>query len=167
MLYSRTMAKSKRSKVKMAYKAMRRQAMEKKFDENLRKKASKTYNAVGLPMPPERPTEARMPSRTHNGCVLVTTFVPTAPAPKRNIVHGPLARDSSKDNVPVPIIGFPIPGAGAVARMEAETMGEEDDDERVKYVKRPYFYPRRRKSKDNIRKNRVSRHPKNKDSVEF
>eukprot|EP00171_Calliarthron_tuberculosum_P011251 IDg11251t1 len=110
------MAKSKRSKVKMAYKAMRRQAMEKKLDERQRKLAAKTYDAVGLPMPAERPVEARMPSRTHNGCVLVTTFVPTAPPPKRNIVHGPLARDSSKDIIPVPIIGFPIPGAGAVAR---------------------------------------------------
>lgn len=162
------MAKSKRSKVKMAYKAMRRQALEKKTDEALRKTASKVYGAVGLPMPAERTEAQRMPSRTHNGCVLVTTFVPTPEPVKLNVVHGPLAADAALQKIPVPVIGLPQVGAGSDARMQAEMPKEgREKVERVKFEERPYFYPRRRKTKDAIRKRRPSRHPQNKAAVQF
>lgn len=162
------MAKSKRSKVKMAYKAMRRQAMEKKTDAALRKTAAKVYSAVGLPLPPERTVEQRMPSRTHDGAVLVTTFVPTPEPVKLNVVHGPLAEDAAVQKIPVPVIGLPQVGAGADARMEAEMPAEgREKVEKVAFEERPYFYPRRRKTRDAIRKRRPSRHPQNKPSVQF
>lgn len=152
------MAKSKRSKVKMAYKAMRRQVMQKKHDEALRKLASTNYVKADLPLPPERTTEEAMPSRTHNGCVLVSTFVPTPAGPKLNIVHGPLAE--KKDEPDAPMLQLAPP-----TRHERKRMDEESEP--IAYSKQPYFYPRRRKGRDAIQKTRKfsSRHAQTKESI--
>ncbi len=120
----------------MAYKAMRRQVMQKKHDEALRKLAAKNYAKADLPLPPERAAEDAMPSRTHNGCVLVSTFVPTPKGPKLNIVHGPLAE---KDDEPdAPMLQLAPPGRQEHTRMDEE-------HEPICYSKQPYFYPRRRR----------------------
>lgn len=154
------MAKSKRSKVKMAYKAMRRSVMEPRQDAQLREQAAKVYKAIGLPLPEERTSEERMKPRTHGGGELVSTFIPTAKGPKLNVVHGPNAVDDSMMKLTKDVIGFPIVGAGARARMRAEMPvpqkkvkamdvdGEEFEDVDAK----PYFYPRRARKSGGIKK---------------
>lgn len=155
------MAKSKRSKIKMAYKAMRRSVLETKHDAELREQAAKVYKAVGLPMPTERAESARMPARSHGGSELVSTFTPTPKGPKLNVVHGPNAVDDAAMYIPREVVGFPIVGAGARARMRAEMpvrqkVKEMDVDagEFEKIEERPYFYPRRARKSGGIRKGR-------------
>ncbi len=80
----------------------------------------------------------------------------------------PVARDAELDKIPVPVIGFPKVGAGADARMQAEMSTEGKEKVRkVAFEERPYFYPRRNKSRDVIRKKRKTRHPLNKAPVQF
>lgn len=153
------MAKSKRSKVKMAYKAMRRAVLETKHDADLREQASKVYKAIGLQMPEERPESAKMPSRTHGGSELVSTFTPTPKGPKLNVVHGPNAVDESAMRLPKQVVGLPIVGAGARARMRAERpvpqkakQMDVDAGDFEKAEETPYFYPRRARKSGGIRK---------------
>lgn len=170
------MAKSKRSKVKMAYKAMRRHVLEPDHDEKLRAQAAKVYSAIGLPLPDERASGQGMAARNHGGAELVTTFHPTEEGPKLNIVHGPLAQASEKLRAPVPVVGLPIVGAGLEARMRSDHPQEEEEEvdgmdgssevrEVTKGVmeERPYFYPKRaRKGGSGVSKQRRqnTRHPK-------
>lgn len=154
------MAKGKRSKVKMAYKAMRRAVMEPKHDAKLREQADKVYKAIGLPLPEERTKEQKMTPRFHGGLELVSTFVPTPKGPVLNVVHGPLAQMDELLRLPKQVVGFPIVGAGARARMKAEMpvpqkrmdMSMDDDDEQP--ANTPYFYPRRSRKSGSIRKKR-------------
>jgi hypothetical protein len=185
------MAKSKRSKVKMAYKAMRRRVMEPANDTRLWTQAGKVYSAVGLPLPPERTPEDAMPERAHGGGVIMTSFFPTEPGPKLNCVHGPLANQDPLLQVNAPVIGLPIVGAGMSARLRSETpvhserssthvMDVGDSSSLTQGVtgkslaeERPYFYPRRtRHSSSGVPKKRSTakqfpRHPKNKPGVQF
>lgn len=173
------MAKSKRSKVKMAYKAMRRSVMEPKHDAKLRAQASTVYSAIGLPMPEERAESERMTPRTHGGGELVSTFAPTPKGPTLNVVHGPKAAQDACLRLTAPVVGFPIVGAGARARMRAEIPRKnsmEVDEEYEALQERPYFYPTRarksgaiRKSADRNRKGKRqgARHPQNKRGVQF
>lgn len=143
------MAKSKRSTVKMAYKAMRRSVMQPKFDAQLREQAGKVYKAIGLPMPEERKESEQMAPRTHGGSEIVTTFTPTPEGPVLNVVHGPNAQ-SSRLRLKPDVIGFPLDQAGAQARMRAElphsTLMQLDDEYEL-YQNRPYFYNRRQGKK--------------------
>lgn len=174
------MAKSKRSKVKMAYRAMRRRVLEPAHDARLRTQAGKVYGAIGLALPGPRDAADGMRERSHGGSVLVTTFHPTEAGPKLNVVHGPLAgRDVLLDGE-APVVGLPVVGAGLEARMRAEHPQEEGaggvermevgkgaaGEEEEKAEERPYFYPRRaKKGAVAKRKSRFSRHPKNKPGV--
>lgn len=156
------MAKSKRSKVKMAYKAMRRQSLQPKEDIKLRKVAAKNYRLAHLPLPSERAKEQRMAPRTHNGMELVTLFTPTPVGPKLNLVHGPLAGKEEDKDDDIPLIGIARPTL-LPEKMDAE-------EKRADYNDRPYFYPRRRKdkrSKPSFVVKRSSRHPQNKEAVQF
>lgn len=154
------MGKSKRSKVKMAYKAMRRAVMEPKHDEQLREQAAKVYKAIGLPLPGERKEEEKMKPRKHGGFELVSTFTATPELPKLNVVHGPLAKKNEKLELPRDVVGFPIVGAGAKARMRAEVpvpqkrSEMELDEEYEEVVNTPYFYPRRSRKSGSIQKKR-------------
>lgn len=152
------MAKSKRSKVKMAHRAMRRAVMEPKLDQKLRERASKVYKAIGLEMPPERPEEAKFRPRSYGGSEVVSTFTPTPDSLKLNSVHGPLANRRST-SIEVDVIGLPIAGAGKKARANSGRKGGfssrmDVDDEEYTQANTPYFYPRRRKEKGGIRKRR-------------
>lgn len=170
----------------MAYKAMRRQVMEPGNDARLRAQAAKVYNAIGRSLPDERAPENEMPSRSHGGSVVVTTFHPTEPGPKLNVVHGPLANNDPLLANATPVVGLPIVGAGLEARMrsdhpeESHPGGEETEAMDVGGAKRdtdaagpeekPYFYPRRSKRGAAIVKKRSrkqTRHPKNKPGVPF
>lgn len=156
------MAKSKRSKVKMAYKAMRRQVMERNMDEKLRQQAARTYAAIGLPLPPERTESQRMPNRTHNGSILVSTFVPTPKGPKLNLVHGPLAESDEATKVaPREIALAPVVTVERVEKMDSE--------EPVAFTERPYYYGSRRlRTGLTIKKRRrETRHPQNAIGVQF
>lgn len=153
--------------------------MEPKLDAQLRTQAEKVYTAVGLEMPEEREEAARFAPRVHGGCVLVSTFHPTPKGPELNRVHGPLAAEP--DSLDVPIVGFPMVGAGAEARMRAEIpakiarramevegesdAGFEDPENKL------YFYPKRMKKGGAIGKSskrlRPTRHPKNKRGAQF
>lgn len=144
----------------MAYKAMRRAVMEPKHDAKLREKAEKIYSAIGIPMPGERSEEQQMKPRMHGGSELVSTFMPTPKGPKLNVVHGPNAVDDSLMRLPKQIIGFPIVGAGARARMRAEMpvkqkvvkAMEVDGDDFEGVDAKPYFYPRRARKSGGIKK---------------
>lgn len=157
------MAKSKRSKVKMAYKAMRRAVMEPIFDAKLREQAGKVYKAIGIDLPEERSEEHKMRPRSHGGSELVSTFVPTPDAPELNVVHGPLAYKNDMMALTKEVIGFPMPGASARARMRAERPSERrramdmDDEEYDEITERPYFYPRRDRQGVGIKKKRRER----------
>ncbi|PXF40164.1 hypothetical protein BWQ96_10132 [Gracilariopsis chorda] len=147
----------------MAYKAMRRSVMEPIHDAKLREQAEKVYKAIGMDLPGERSKEQKMPPRSHGGFELVSTFVPTPDAPKLNVVHGPLAYKDDKMTLKKEVVGFPIPCAGAEARMRAEipaarrrTM-DVDDEEYEDVTERPYFYPRRERQGVGIRKKRRER----------
>lgn len=158
------MAKSKRSKVKLAYKAMRRQILQKNTDKKVRKIAARTYKQLDIALPPERTEEQRMPSRTHNGMVLVSTFMPTAPQPILNIVHGPLANDMKE------VVDYEAEcKVKTVEDKEAEM--DTETDERLEYVKRPYFYPRRKLRNDKNKlqqlRQRPTRHPQNNPAIQF
>lgn len=181
------MAKSKRSKVKMAYKAMRRRVMEPAHDQRLREQASKVYGAIGLPLPDERTEAEGMRERSHGGSVLVTTFHPTEKGPKLNVVHGPLASRDPLLDAAAPVIGLPIVGAGLEARMRSDHPAEPEGDDADRMdtgrdggktsdgggdaddaLSKPYFYPRRaKKGAIAKRKSKFSRHPKNKTGVVF
>lgn len=144
----------------MAYKAMRRAVMEPKHDAQLREKAAKVYEAIGLPLPEERTAEERMKPRMHGGSELVSTFVLTAKGPKLNVVHGPNAADDPLMRIPKGIIGFPLVGAGARAKMRAELPVPQkrvramdvDGDEFEQVEATPYFYPRRARKSGGIKK---------------
>jgi hypothetical protein len=187
------MAKSKRSKVKMAYKAMRRRVLEPANDTRLRVQAGKVYSAVGLPLPPERTPKDAMPERAHGGGIIMTTFFPTEPGPKLNCVHGPLANQDPLLQAHAPVIGLPIVGAGMSARLRSETPVHAERPSahgmdvcdagslathrvtgRSLGEERPYFYPRRAKrSSSGVLKTNSNakqfprRHPKNKPGVQF
>lgn len=150
------MAKSKRSKVKMAYKAMRRSVLEEKHDAELREQAARVYKAVGLELPPERSPAARMQPRMHGGTELVSTFVPTPKGPVLNVVHGPTAVDKTKMSIPKEVIGLPIVGAGARARVRSGSGKRAMDVEgEFEEAERPFLYPRREKKRGGgIRKKR-------------
>lgn len=147
------MAKSKRSKVKMAYRTMRRAALKSRLDEQQRKQASKVYDAIGLSMPPSTrdssdDIQPELLTRSHNGSDIVSTFVPTPKGPSLNAVHGPLAQRRGMV-VEAPLVGFPIVGAGVRAkhsmdvdsRKRREEQGNEDDDDEEEEV--PNFYHRK------------------------
>lgn len=141
------MAKSKRSKVKMAYKAMRRAIMQPKLDAELCEQAGRVYKAIGLPMPDSNSDEFR--TRRHGGSEIVTTFVPTPKGPALNAVHGPLANKRAT-SVERPSVGFPIAGSAKRARALASGSGRKDkemDADRLHDGSSapgvPYFYPRR------------------------
>lgn len=164
----------------MAYKAMRRSVMEPKLDAKLRAQASKVYSAIGLRLPEERTESQRMAPRFHGGSELVSTFTPTPKGPKLNVVHGPKALDNDKLRLQAEVIGFPIVGAGARARMRAETpvrpkrsAMEIEDEEYDAVADTPYFYPRRARKSGAIRKGarrnagKSVRHPKNKARAQF
>lgn len=178
------MAKSKRSKVKMAYKAMRRRVMEPGHDARLREQAAKVYGAIGLPLPEERTEAETMREHSHGGSVLVTTFLPTEKGPKLNVVHGPLANQDPLMAASAPVVGLPIVGAGLEARMRSDHPSEPTDEDRERMDVgalvsksdldksgidgKPYFYPRRaKKGAIAKRKSKLSRHPKNKSGVVF
>jgi hypothetical protein len=178
------MAKSKRSKVKMAYKAMRRRVMEPEHDARLREQSAKVYQAIGLPLPEERAEVDVMRERSHGGSVLVTTFHPTEKGPKLNVVHGPLANRDPLLLAAAPVVGLPIVGAGLEARMRSDLPADpaEDDAEVMDdgalaspadgygYMGKPFFYPRRAKKNSSgvaKRKSTLSRHPQNKAGVVF
>lgn len=144
------MAKSRRSNVKMAHRAMRRRILQPKLDEKLREQAGKVYGAIGLPLPP--PTESAQPyTRSHNGSEIVSTFVPTPKGPELNKVHGPLANRSDV-NEGAELVGFPIVGAGMRAKRMSAVAQRVEEDERVIGMdtegdgdldpNEPYFYPR-------------------------
>lgn len=179
------MAKSKRSKVKMAYRAMRRRVLEPAHDARLRTQAGKVYGAIGLALPGERAAADGMRERSHGGSVLVTTFHPTEAGPALNVVHGPLAARDALLDAAAPVVGLPQAGAGLEARMRAEHP-EEGGAEEMEVARgagaaggaaggeadaaeeRPYFYPRRaKKGAVAKRKSKFSRHPKNKPGVVF
>lgn len=144
----------------MAYKAMRRAVMEPKHDAQLREKAGKVYKAIGIPLPEERTAEERMQPRMHGGGELVSTFMLTPKGPNLNVVHGPNAVDDAMMRLPKDVIGFPIVGAGARARMRAEhpvpqkkRMAMEVEGEEFEGVDaKPYFYPRRARKSGGIKK---------------
>lgn len=141
----------------MAYKAMRRSIMETKHDAELRETASKVYKAIGLELPEERTEAERMQPRMHGGCELVSTFVPTPKGPTLNVVHGPNAADDDLLRLPKQVVGLPIVGAAAGARMRAELPSAhgrkmEVDEDFSNVDTRPYFYPRRARQSGRIRK---------------
>lgn len=153
-IFIHNMAKSKRSKVKMAYKAMRRAVMEPHHDAKLREQAGKVYDAIGLPMPEERSESAKFKPRFHGGSELVSTFAPTPKGPKLNAVHGPLARDAGMQ-IPEQVVGFPIVGAAERARKSSGRRASMDvDEEEDMQANTPYFYPRRSKKSGPIQKKR-------------
>ncbi|CAN8066391.1 unnamed protein product [Agarophyton chilense] len=161
------MAKSKRSKVKRAYKAMRRAVMEPIHDAKLRDQAEQVYDAIGLSLPEQRTEEQKMRSRSHGGFELVSTFVPTPEAPKVNVVHGPLANTDARMRLKKNVVGFPIPGAAADARRRskapvATTSAMQVDEEYEQVADRPYFYPRRERRGGGIKKRRRERKARNK-----
>lgn len=164
------MAKSKRSKVKLAHRAMRRAVMQPKFDAQLRKQATKVYSAIGLPMPTDQSANAApMRARSHGGSELVSTFTPTPKAPTLNAVHGPLANRRGMQ-VEGEVVGFPIVGAGQRARtmsvpsktrassQRMDVDGHDVADDEYDRANAPYFYNRKYKFERNIRKRR--RQPK-------
>lgn len=170
--------------MKMAYKAMRRQVMEQDNDARLRTQAAKVYGAIGRPLPEERAPENAMPSRSHGGSVVVTTFHPTEPGPKLNVVHGPLANKDPLLANETPVVGLPIVGAGLEARMRSDHPADNDSlgetgagNDAMQSVaanavpeEKPYFYPKRSKRGTagiKKRSRRQSRHPKNKPGVPF
>lgn len=141
----------------MAYKAMRRAVMQPKHDAELRETAAKVYGAIGLELPEERKSEDFMKPRMHGGSELVSTFMPTPKAPTLNVVHGPNAVDDSMMRLPREVVGLPIVGAGARARMKAEMpvpqkrkMEVDGEFEEVDTI--PYFYPRRARKSGGILK---------------
>lgn len=141
----------------MAYKAMRRAVMQPKHDAELRETATKVYRAIGLDLPDERKSADYMKPRMHGGSELVSTFMPTPKGPKLNVVHGPNAVDESMMRLPREVVGLPIVGAGAWARMRAETpvpqKNKMDVDREFDEVDtRPYFYPRRARKSGGILK---------------
>lgn len=166
----------------MAYRTMRRATLQPRLDAQQREQASKVYEAIGLPMPPapedQQDQDAIQPellTRSHNGSEIVTTFVPTPKLPTLNAVHGPLANKSGMQ-VDIPVVGFPIVGAGTMARsMSGESDNrkgrrqgsrkssiQEMEDERKKKREEvdvaseriPYFYPRRDWKASAIKKRR-------------
>ena len=129
----------------MAYKAMRRQVMQKKHDEALRKLAATNYAKADLPLPPERNPENAMKPRMHNGCLLVSTFVPTPEGPKLNVVHGPLAKKNDEPDAPMLQLAPP---------RTAERAPMEEEHEPIAYSQQPYFYSRRQKGISKKKRNR-------------
>lgn len=154
------MAKSKRSKVKMAYRAMRRVVLQPRSDAKLQEQASKVYNAIGLPMPIDRDSSGNPRLPHHGGSEIVTTFTPTPKGPKLNAVHGPLSE--KKDIVEKSsVVGFPLSGSGTLARTSSGVSDRSDQkmdivDEEYIQANTPYFYPRRYGKRSGIRKNRHS-----------
>jgi hypothetical protein len=186
------MAKSKRSKVKMAYKAMRRRVMEPANDKLLRRQAERVYSAVGLTMPEERSNKDVMKERTHGGLTIVTNFHPTESGPKLNVVHGPLAQVDPLLQLAAPVIGLPMVGAGLTAHLKSDHPKVPSAVEKGAIMEvagpaysssalagdsifdKPYFYPRRTKNggvtkRQSVRKSckNDSRHRKNNLGIPF
>jgi hypothetical protein len=176
----------------MAYKAMRRRMMEPAHDAHLRKQAGRVYSAIGLPLPEERSAEHVMKERTHGGLTIVTTFYPTEPGPKLNVVHGPLALRDPLLQQSAPVVGLPIMGAGISARLRSDHPAEPSGpvhDTNMEVVDpvaaaaaaasdsifdKPYFYPRRSKNGGVTKKQSAgrsakckNRHPKNNPGIPF
>lgn len=146
----------------MAYRTMRRAALQSRLDEQQRTQAARIYSAIGLPMPDNDSTKSEPITRSHNGSEIISTFLPTPKGPKLNTVHGPLANKEGL-MMDAPVVGFPVVGAGQRARRaagQAERM--QVDEERNKHKQkddvrvdeRPYFYPRRTYRDSAIRKQR-------------
>ncbi|KAJ8902105.1 hypothetical protein NDN08_006513 [Rhodosorus marinus] len=159
------MAKGLRSKVKRAYRALKRDKMEgvykKKLDDrvsSLHKKAGFEQAAVMEEDRPERIVR-------HGGVQLGTTFVPDHERPKLNVVHGPLAETAENSDAKVsfePTEHVPQYTERALEDAKGGSGGRDKDVDMSAGDSKKKTAIRRRKNSVRARTRKSSRHPQNK-----